>query len=59
MVSITKQAAEICLGAAMAAVGLGTSFAGLRELGFKPFAVGFVSALLVGVVSYLLIMLLV
>lgn len=59
LVGYTKQAAEICLGIAMAAVGLGTSFAGLRELGWKPFAVGLLSALLVGVVSTLLIVLLV
>jgi len=59
IVSWTKQAAEVSLGVAMAAVGLGTSFAGLREIGLKPFAVGLVSALLVGVVSYVLIMLLV
>lgn len=59
VVGWTKQTAEVCLGIAMAAVGLGTSFAGLREIGFKPFAVGLVSALLVGVVSYVLIMLLV
>lgn len=59
LVGWLAQGAQVCLGVAMAAVGLGTSFAGLREIGFKPFAVGLVSALLVGLVSYLLIMLLI
>lgn len=54
----TRQAAEVCLGLAMAAVGLGTSFAGLREIGFKPLGVGLFSALLVGAVSAGLIILL-
>jgi uncharacterized membrane protein YadS len=40
---------------AMAAVGLVTSFKGLKEIGPKPFVVGFLSAVLVGIVSYVLI----
>jgi len=59
VVAQTKWLAELCLGIAMAAVGLGTSFRGLRDIGMKPFLVGLVSALLVGLVSYLLITLLV
>jgi uncharacterized integral membrane protein (TIGR00698 family) len=55
LVSHTKQGAEIALGIAMAAVGLGTSLSGLREIGFKPLGVGLFSAVLVGCVSYLLI----
>jgi uncharacterized membrane protein YadS len=39
------------LATALAAVGLGTGFAKLRGLGWKPFSVGFVAALLVGIVS--------
>lgn len=44
-----------CLGIAMAAVGLGTRFSGLREMGWKPLLVGLISAVVVGVVSYLMI----
>lgn len=58
MVGYTKQAAELCLGIAMAAVGLGTSLSGLREIGFKPLGVGLFSALLVGGVSFGMISLL-
>jgi len=58
LVSTIKKTAEILLGIAMAAVGLGTSLAGLRKIGIRPFGVGLFSALLVGVVSYLLISLL-
>jgi uncharacterized membrane protein YadS len=43
------------LAMSMAAVGLGTGFAKLKTLGFKPFTVGFAAALLVGVVSATLI----
>jgi uncharacterized membrane protein YadS len=39
------------LATALAAVGLGTGFAKLKGLGWKPFSVGFAAALLVGVVS--------
>ena len=51
----TKDAAEICLAVAMAAVGLGTSIRGLVTIGFKPLGVGLFSALVVGGVSVLLI----
>ena len=54
----TKNAAEYCLAIAMAAVGLGTSVAGLKSIGLKPLGVGLFSALLVGVVSASLIALL-
>lgn len=56
IVSYTKEAAEICLAVAMAAVGLGTSIMGLVRIGLKPLGVGLFSALLVGVVSATLIM---
>jgi uncharacterized integral membrane protein (TIGR00698 family) len=46
---------ELALGVAMAAVGLGTRLDGLKAMGFKPLLVGLVSALLVGLLSYLLI----
>jgi uncharacterized membrane protein YadS len=46
------------LATAMAAVGLGTGLSKLKSLGLKPFTVGFAAALLVGVVSTVMIMLL-
>jgi uncharacterized integral membrane protein (TIGR00698 family) len=52
-------AAVSCLTVAMAAVGLGTGLAKLRGLGWKPFSVGFVAAVLVGGVSAVLIKVLV
>ncbi|MDJ0939881.1 MAG: putative sulfate exporter family transporter [Woeseiaceae bacterium] len=58
IVGHTKEFAEFCLGIAMAAVGLGTSIKGLRDIGLKPLGVGLFSALLVGGVSIGLIMLL-
>ena len=39
----------------MAGVGLGTSIKGLRAIGFKPLALGLVSALIVGLISVSLI----
>lgn len=58
LVSVIKTAAEYCLAVAMAAVGLGTSIAGLRSIGLKPLAVGLFSALVVGAVSVTLVTLL-
>jgi len=43
--------AEILLAVAMAGVGLGTSFRQLRNLGIKPFYVGFASAVSVVLIS--------
>lgn len=54
-VSDTSRAATALLAVAMASVGLGTSFAKLRDLGFRPFALGMAAALLVGSASLLLI----
>jgi len=47
-----------CLAVAMAGIGLGTSIRGLRSIGFKPLALGLFSALLVGLISLGLILLL-
>ena len=55
IVGLTKHLAEICLAIAMAVVGLGTSMAGIRKIGFRPLAVGILSAMLVGAVSVTLI----
>jgi len=35
----------------MAAVGMSTNLAELRSMGYKPFIVGFIAALVVGLVS--------
>lgn len=50
-VGYVREAAELLLAVAMAAVGLGTSITGLRSIGLKPLAVGLFSALLVGGIS--------
>ncbi len=55
IVGYTKEAAEICLAVAMAAVGLGTSIRGLVTIGLKPLAMGLFAALLVGGVSATLV----
>jgi uncharacterized integral membrane protein (TIGR00698 family) len=46
------------LAISMAAVGLGTGLSNLKKLGWKPFSVGLAAALLVGIVSMTVIMLL-
>jgi uncharacterized integral membrane protein (TIGR00698 family) len=59
--AITHQvdlAAVWCLMLAMASVGLATGLAKLKNLGWKPFSVGFAAALLVGGVSAVLVKLL-
>jgi uncharacterized integral membrane protein (TIGR00698 family) len=55
IVGWVKVGAEYCLAIAMAAVGLGTSIAGLRTIGLKPLALGLFSAVVVGAASALLI----
>lgn len=51
LVHAIRTTAEYCLAMAMAAVGLGTSVAQLKGLGFKPFVVGIAAAVAVGAVS--------
>ena len=55
LVGTSKGVSVFCLTIAMAAVGLGTSFSQLKNLGWKPLCVGLTAALLVGCVSVLLI----
>ena len=55
LVHTIRTMAEYFLAMAMAAVGLGTSFAQLRGLGLKPFGVGIAAALAVGVASIVLV----
>ncbi len=47
------------LAAAMAGVGLGTSFSTLKALGVKPFAVGLAAAATVGLTSVILVLILI
>jgi uncharacterized integral membrane protein (TIGR00698 family) len=54
-----KSWAEILFVLALAGVGLNTSYQTIKGLGIKPFLVGLFAALLVGLVSYLAIVVLV
>jgi uncharacterized integral membrane protein (TIGR00698 family) len=61
--NLTNQIGEVwgsryLLGSAMAAVGLGTSFSVFRGVGFKPFFVGFVGAIVVGLTGFTMALLL-
>ena len=47
----TKDIAKICLTMAMAAVGMSTNLNELKSMGHKPFVVGLIAALTVGLVS--------
>ena len=51
MIGIIRAMAERCLLIAMAAVGLTSMFAGIREIGLRPFALGLFAAALIGSVS--------
>ena len=50
-VSIIKDSAKIFLSMSMAAIGLSTNFKDLKSMGYKPFIVGFVAMITVGLVS--------
>lgn len=50
-ISYTKDIAKICLTMAMAAVGISTNLGELKEMGYKPFVVGLIAAVTVGLVS--------
>ncbi len=58
LVRFLRHAAETCLLVAMAAVGLNSSFAGIRRIGFRPFVLGLFAAATVGGVSFVMITLL-
>lgn len=55
VIELVQRAAEVALLLAMAAVGLRTRLRKLYRLGLRPFGVGLVAALCVGLVSVLLI----
>jgi len=50
----TKNIASICLTMAMAAVGMSTNLSELKKMGYKPFVVGLIAAVTVGLVSILM-----
>ena len=55
VVQFVRDTAEICLLLAMSAVGLTSMFAGLRQIGARPFVLGLFAAALIGTVSVVLI----
>ena len=55
MVNFIKTLSKIFLTMAMAAIGLSTNLKDIKNMGHKPFVVGFVSMLTVGIVSILTI----
>ena len=50
-VTTIKDSAKIFLSMAMAAVGLSTNLKDLKSMGYKPFVVGFIAMVTVGLVS--------
>ena len=50
VVDIIKLSSKIFLTMAMAAIGLSTNLKEIKNMGFKPFVVGFISMATVGVV---------
>ena len=50
-VSTIKDSAKVFLSMAMAAVGLSTNLKDLKSMGYKPFIVGFMAMVTVGLVS--------
>jgi len=51
VVSNIKDSAKIFLSMAMAAVGLSTNLKDIKSMGYKPFVVGFIAMMTVGLVS--------
>ena len=50
-ISYTKDSAKVFLSMAMAAIGLSTNLKDLRSMGYKPFIVGFIAMVTVGIIS--------
>ena len=55
--STIKDSAKIFLSMAMAAVGLSTNLKDLKSMGYKPFVVGFIAMITVGLISIITIQL--
>jgi uncharacterized membrane protein YadS len=50
-ISNIKDSAKVFLSMAMAAIGLSTNLKDLKSMGYKPFIVGFIAMITVGLVS--------
>ena len=55
IIDFVKASSKIFLTMAMAAIGLSTNLKDIRNMGYKPFVVGFTAMLTVGVVSIITI----
>ena len=55
MIDFIKMLSKIFLTMAMAAIGLSTNLKDIKNMGYKPFVVGFIAMLTVGIVSILTI----
>ena len=55
IINLVKSSSKIFLTMAMAAIGLSTNLKDMRNMGYKPFVVGFVAMLTVGIVSIITI----
>ena len=54
-INLIKMSSKVFLTMAMAAIGLSTNLKDIKNMGYKPFVVGFVAMLTVGIVSILTI----
>ena len=50
-IEIIKSSSKVFLTMAMAAIGLSTNLKDIRDMGYKPFIVGFIAMITVGLVS--------
>tara|TARA_S200000501_G_scaffold367520_1_gene403953 strand:+ start:529 stop:1602 length:1074 start_codon:yes stop_codon:yes gene_type:complete len=55
IINLIKMSSKVFLTMAMAAIGLSTNLKDIKNMGYKPFVVGFVAMLTVGIVSILTI----
>ena len=55
IIYIIKFSSKILLTMAMAAIGLSTNLKDIKSMGFKPFVVGFIAMVTVGIVCILTI----
>ena len=55
IIGLIKASSKIFLTMAMAAIGLSTNLKDIKNMGYKPFVVGFIAMLTVGMVSILTI----
>ena len=55
LINLIKMSSKVFLTMAMAAIGLSTNLKDIKRMGYKPFVVGFIAMLTVGIVSILTI----